>query len=65
MKVTFAKLFVSDINTLLLDEPTNFLDIEAVEALEGLLQDYEGMVLVVSHDRRFIASVSSRIFDIK
>jgi len=65
VKVTFAKLFVSDINTLLLDEPTNFLDIEAVEALEGLLQDYEGTVLVVSHDRRFIASVASRIFDIK
>lgn len=65
VKVAFAKLFVSDINTLLLDEPTNFLDIEAIEALEELLQDYQGTVLVISHDRRFISTVANRIFDIK
>jgi pleuromutilin/lincosamide/streptogramin A transport system ATP-binding/permease protein len=64
VKVTFAKLFVSDINTLLLDEPTNFLDIEAVEALEGLLKDYEGTVLLVSHDRRFIQNIVARILTI-
>ncbi|KNE18989.1 ABC-F type ribosomal protection protein [Virgibacillus pantothenticus] len=61
VKVAFAKLFVSDINTLILDEPTNFLDIEAVEALEELLVDYEGTVLFVSHDRRLIRTVATRI----
>ncbi|GAB3046702.1 Vga family ABC-F type ribosomal protection protein [Virgibacillus ainsalahensis] len=65
VKVAFAKLFVSDINTLLLDEPTNFLDIEAVEALEELLMNYEGTVLLVSHDRRFIQNIASRILAIE
>ncbi|MDQ0270563.1 Vga family ABC-F type ribosomal protection protein [Cytobacillus purgationiresistens] len=61
VKVAFAKLFVSDINTLILDEPTNFLDIEAVEALEELLNDYEGTILFVSHDRRFIEKIATRL----
>ncbi len=61
VKVALAKLFVSDMNTLVLDEPTNFLDIEAVEALESLLQDYEGTVLFVSHDRRFINHLAERL----
>lgn len=65
VKVAFAKLFVSDINTLLLDEPTNFLDIEALEALEGLLHDYEGTILLVSHDRRFIEAIATRIVAIE
>lgn len=65
VKVAFAKLFVSDINTLLLDEPTNFLDIEALEALELLLGDYEGTILLVSHDRRFMAGIATRIFSIE
>src|SRR5690606_39418534 len=58
-------LFVSDINTLILDEPTNFLDIYAVEALESLLQEYEGTVIFVSHDRRFIESIANRILSIE
>ncbi|MBY7142125.1 Vga family ABC-F type ribosomal protection protein [Virgibacillus sp. NKC19-3] len=65
VKVAFAKLFVSDINTLLLDEPTNFLDIEAVEALEELLLDYEGTVLLVTHDRRFIQHIANRVLTIE
>ncbi|OZU87423.1 ABC transporter [Virgibacillus indicus] len=65
VKVAFAKLFVSDMNTLILDEPTNFLDIEAVEALEKLLADYEGTILLVSHDRRFIQAIADRILEIK
>ncbi|WP_087974386.1 Vga family ABC-F type ribosomal protection protein [Oceanobacillus rekensis] len=65
VKVAFAKLFVSDINTLILDEPTNFLDIDAVEALEGLLQNYEGTVLLVSHDRQFIQNTADRILIIE
>ncbi|AUJ23886.1 MULTISPECIES: Vga family ABC-F type ribosomal protection protein [Virgibacillus] len=62
VKVAFAKLFVSNINTIILDEPTNFLDIEAVEALESLLAEYQGTVIFVSHDRRFIQTVATTIF---
>jgi len=65
VKVAFAKLFVSDLNTLVLDEPTNFLDTEAVEALESLLQDYEGTIIFVSHDRQFIEKIATRILEIK
>jgi len=61
VKTALAKVFLSDINTLILDEPTNFLDIEAMNALESLLQEYEGTVIFVSHDRRFIENVASRI----
>lgn len=61
VKVALAKLFVSDINTLILDEPTNFLDIESVEALESLLQQYEGTIIFVTHDRRFVQNTATRI----
>lgn len=65
MKVALTKLFLSDINTLVLDEPTNFLDMEAVEALESLLKEYEGSVIFVSHDRRFIENIATRILTIR
>ncbi|MBO0995882.1 Vga family ABC-F type ribosomal protection protein [Bacillus sp. SD088] len=65
VKVAFAKIFVSDINTIIMDEPTNFLDIQAVEALESLLQGYAGTVIFVSHDRRFIESIANRILTIE
>ncbi|MCK0471834.1 Vga family ABC-F type ribosomal protection protein [Halalkalibacter sp. APA_J-10(15)] len=64
VKVALAKLFVSHCNTLILDEPTTFLDIEAVKALEALLQEYEGTVLFVSHDRQFIKSVATKVIEI-
>lgn len=65
VKVALTKLFLSDINTLILDEPTNFLDMEAVEALESLLREYEGNVIFVSHDRRFIDNVATRVLTIR
>lgn len=65
VKVALTKLFLSDINTLVLDEPTNFLDMEAVEALESLLKEYEGSVIFVSHDRRFIENIATRILTIR
>lgn len=65
VKVALAKLFVSDINTLILDEPTNFLDLESVEALESLLQEYTGTVIFASHDRRMIERVATSILAIK
>lgn len=64
VKTALAKLFLSDINTLILDEPTNFLDTEAVEALESLLKEYEGTVIFVSHDRRLIDEVATKIVEI-
>lgn len=64
VKVALTKLFLSDINTLVIDEPTNFLDMEAVEALESLLKEYEGSVIFVSHDRRFVENIATRILTI-
>src|SRR5690625_2988365 len=61
VEVALAKLFVSNVNTLVLDEPTNFLDIEAVEALESLLSEYPGTVIFVSHDRKFIEKIATRL----
>ncbi|KAB8137855.1 ABC-F type ribosomal protection protein [Gracilibacillus oryzae] len=65
VKVALAKLFLSDSNTLVLDEPTNFLDLEAMEALEKLLIEYEGTIIFVSHDRRFVEKVATQIISIE
>jgi pleuromutilin/lincosamide/streptogramin A transport system ATP-binding/permease protein len=65
VKTALAKLFVSDINMLVLDEPTNFLDTEALEALEGLLKEYKGTILFVSHDRQFIQNIADHLIEIR
>ncbi|QNU65308.1 ABC-F type ribosomal protection protein [Ruminiclostridium herbifermentans] len=65
VKVSFAKLFVSNSNVLLLDEPTNYLDIPSIEALQSILSEYEGTVLFVSHDRTFVDSIAERLLVIK
>ncbi|MHC6180032.1 ribosomal protection-like ABC-F family protein [Clostridium sp. JNZ X4-2] len=65
IKVSFAKLFVSDVNVLLLDEPTNYLDIYSIEALEDIIKVYDGTVVFVSHDSRFINSVAKRLLLLK
>ena len=56
-RLLLARLFARPANVLVLDEPTNDLDIETLELLEELLQDYAGTVFVVSHDRRFLDAV--------
>jgi ATP-binding cassette subfamily F protein uup len=56
-RLLLAKLFVQPSNVLVLDEPTNDLDIETLELLEGLLIDYPGTVIIVSHDRAFLNNV--------
>lgn len=61
VKVALAKLIVGDYNTLILDEPTNFLDAKAIEALETLLSAYEGSVIIVTHDRRFMNQIADRL----
>jgi len=60
-KVALASLFAADINLLILDEPTNHLDIFTLEALQGVLREYAGTLLFVSHDRRFVADVADRL----
>lgn len=61
VKAAFAKIFLQDINLLILDEPTNYLDIYSTEAIEDALGSYEGTVLFVSHDRKFIDVVADHI----
>jgi ATP-binding cassette subfamily F protein uup len=64
-RVILAKLFTQAANLLVLDEPTNDLDVETLEALEGRLTDYDGTLLVVSHDRYFLDSIvtSTLVFE--
>lgn len=56
-RLLLARLFARPANLLVLDEPTNDLDIDTLELLEQLLQDYSGTVLIVSHDRTFLDNV--------
>ena len=57
-----SRLFSRPANLLVLDEPTNDLDMETLELLETLLQDYAGTVLLVSHDRTFLNNVVTQVF---
>ena len=60
MKLAFAMLFVSNVNVLILDEPTNYMDLPSIEAFEKLLQEYEGTLLFVSHDMKFVDNVATQ-----
>ncbi len=59
MKLSFAMLFVSDVNLLIFDEPTNYLDIPSVEALEKMLCEYEGTLIFTSHDKMFVDRIAT------
>jgi ATP-binding cassette subfamily F protein uup len=60
-RVILAKLFTRASNLLVLDEPTNDLDVETLEALEARLAEYQGTLIVVSHDREFLDNVVTSI----
>ena len=62
VRVSFLKLYMEKANLLILDEPTNHLDIYSIEVLEDALEDYEGTLLVVSHNRHFLDSVCNTIY---
>lgn len=64
-KLGLARLIASRANLLLLDEPTNHLDLISLEALEDSLLNFEGTMLAVSHDRRFVEKVATRIWRIE
>ena len=64
-RVSLAKLMLSESNLLILDEPTNHLDITSKEILESALNNYEGTLLYVSHDRYFINRTADRILELK
>ena len=63
-RLALARMFASGANCLLLDEPTNHLDLPAREALEGVLPEFPGAILFVSHDRRFIDAVATHVWSI-
>jgi ATPase subunit of ABC transporter with duplicated ATPase domains len=61
-RLMFSKLMLQKPNILVLDEPTNHLDLEAVIALNTALQNYEGTVLLVTHDEDLIDEVATRVW---
>ncbi|GGD20555.1 ribosomal protection-like ABC-F family protein [Pontibacillus salipaludis] len=61
-KTAIAKLLSGQFNVLILDEPTNHLDLEAITALEQLMNDFSGTVLYVSHDRRFVEQTATNLW---
>ena len=64
-RLIFGKLMMQDHNVLVLDEPTNHLDMEAIESLNLALENYEGTIIFVSHDREFVSSLADRVIEIK
>ena len=63
-RVALARALVAAPELLLLDEPTNHLDVDAIEWLQGLLRDWRGALVLVSHDRAFIDAVATRIVEL-
>lgn len=64
MRIALAKLLLLQPSLLLLDEPTNHLDLDSLQWLEEYLQSYQGAVMLVSHDRRFLDTMTRRTFEL-
>ncbi|MFW5451354.1 MAG: ABC-F family ATPase [Methylophagaceae bacterium] len=62
-RMMFGKLILQTPNILIMDEPTNHMDMESIESLNMALEQYEGTLFFVSHDREFVSSLATRIFD--
>lgn len=63
-KAGLARILLEKPDVLLLDEPTNHLDLDAIEWLEGYIQQYEGAVCIISHDRQFLDQTVEKIYDL-
>ncbi len=63
-RVVLACILIRPVNFIILDEPTNHLDIRSREILMEALQDFEGTVIIVSHDRHFLSQITNRVFRI-
>ena len=64
-RMLFGKLMLSRPNVLVMDEPTNHLDMESIEALNTGLEKFPGTLIFVSHDREFVSSLATRVFEVK
>ena len=62
-RMLFGKLMLSKPNIMLLDEPTNHLDMESIESLNLALENYQGTLIFVSHDREFVSSLATRVIE--
>ena len=63
-RMLFGKIMMRRPNVIIMDEPTNHLDMESIESLNLALDNYEGTLLFVSHDREFVSSLATQIFEI-
>ena len=64
-RMLFGKLMLQKANVMIMDEPTNHLDMETIEALNLALNNYEGTIIFVSHDREFVSSLSTKVLELK
>ncbi len=64
-RLAFAKMLLHPTNFIILDEPTNHIDAQTKEILQGALTDYEGTLLMVSHDRYFLDSLATKVIEVK
>ncbi len=64
-RMMFGKLIMQKPNVLIMDEPTNHMDMESIEALNLALENYEGTLIFVSHDREFVSSLATRVIEIR
>ncbi len=63
-RMTFGRLMLGRHNVMLLDEPTNHLDMESIESLQYALEQYQGTLVFVSHDRQFVSGIANRVIEI-
>jgi len=64
-RMLYGKLMLARTNVLLMDEPTNHMDMESIESLNTALDKYQGTLIFVSHDREFVASLATRVLEIR
>ena len=63
-RLLFGKLALQQPNVIVMDEPTNHLDMESIEALNLALENYEGTLIFISHDREFVSSLATRVIEL-